>query len=104
LEEEGRKFIAKVNSRWFPELTKIATESIGENDSDFVVLWSDVTEEHFMMYNSRGKKGKMKRKCVFTNAFVNVPAPKSYIGIIVHIRTHTHTHSLSLSVSLCLFS
>lgn len=58
---EGRKFLAKVNPKWFPELTKIASESIGDKDGDFVVLWSDEKEEHFMMYNSAGKKEKSKR-------------------------------------------
>jgi hypothetical protein len=41
-----------------------------------VVLYSEELEEHFMMYNSEGKKKKIKQKCVLTNAFVNVKVDK----------------------------
>jgi len=46
-----------------------------------VVLWSDEVQEHFMMYNSMSKKGKIKRKCVLTNAFSNLPAPKKSVQL-----------------------
>jgi hypothetical protein len=72
LTERGREFIAKCNPGWWKELVEKAATELGKKDGDFVVMWSDETQEHFMMYNSMSKKGKIKRKCVLTNAFTNV--------------------------------
>jgi hypothetical protein len=74
--EKDRKFISKVNSKWWPELVEKATEYIGKKDGDFVVLWSEDLREHFMMYNSMNKRGKIKRKCVLTNSFLISKLPR----------------------------
>jgi hypothetical protein len=66
-----RRFLAKVNPSWWKILVDKAKEEIGDLDGEFVLLWSDELEQHFMMYNSESKKGKLKRKCVLTNAFIN---------------------------------
>jgi hypothetical protein len=77
---DDRKFIAKVNPAWFPELAAEAKKHLGQKDKDFVVLYSDDLGEHFMMCNSVSRKNNMKTKCVITNAFVNVNASKGYPG------------------------
>lgn len=83
LVKDDYKFIAKVNPRWWPDLFANAESKIGSKEGDFVVLWSIELEQHFMVYNSAGKKNKLKRKCVLTNAFENVheknPGKKNYI-------------------------
>lgn len=78
--KENYKFIAKVNPKWWPELVKEAEKHIGKKENDFVVLHSSKLGQHFMMYNSIGKKNSMKKKCVLTNVFVNVKAPRGYLG------------------------
>jgi len=83
LTRKGRKFISKVNPQWWRDLVEEAKKNIGDKPDDFVVLYSSKCKEHFMMYNSTGKKGKLKQKCVLTNAFVNTPAPKNYPGVNV---------------------
>jgi hypothetical protein len=79
---DDRKFIAKVNPAWFPELAAEAKKHLGKREDDFVVLYSEELEEHFMMCNSMTSKGAMKTKCVITNAFVNTKASKGYPGTI----------------------
>ena len=76
------KFIAKVNPIWWPDLVEEAKKHIGDKDGDFVVLHSEELGEHFMMYNSMTKKGKIKKKCVLTNAFINKNANRGYIGMV----------------------
>lgn len=80
LVEIEQKFIAKVNSQWWPELFKKADALLGNKIHDYVVLYSEELNEHFMLYNSDMRKGKSKKKCVLTNAFMNVKAPKDYSG------------------------
>jgi hypothetical protein len=85
LTESGRKFIAKVNSAWWKDLADVAKSELGPDDGDYVILYSDELEQHFMMYNSRTKKGKIKKKCVLTNAFVNLPPKKNALRMFVSI-------------------
>lgn len=49
---------------------------------DFVVMRSEETQQHFMMYVSEKLENKKeyKRKAVLTNAFLEVAAPDNYIG------------------------
>lgn len=60
---DNRIFMSKVNPQWFPDLVKEARHHIGNKCDDFVVLYSEPLEEHFMMYNSMSKKGQLKVKC-----------------------------------------
>lgn len=80
LEEDDRKFLAKVNPKWFPELAAKAKALLGKKDSEFVVLYSEELGEHFMGCNFITAKNKIKQKYVLTNAFVNAKAPKNYAG------------------------
>jgi hypothetical protein len=68
----GRKFIAKVNPKWWKELVDKASLDLSDDRHEYVVLWSEELQEHFMMYNSVSKTGVVKKKCVLTNAFVNL--------------------------------
>lgn len=70
---EGKfKFIAKVNPMWWNDLYQIALRYLSDKAGEFVVLWSEELNEHFMVYNSIGKQSKLKRKCVLTNAFITI--------------------------------
>lgn len=62
----------------------MAKKELDEKDGSFVVLYSPTLVEYFMVYNSIGKKGKVKKKCVYTNCFDYVKAPKDYSGILFY--------------------
>jgi len=83
LVENDRKFIAKANPSWWKALVNKAKLDLGDTADDYVVLWSTELEMHFMVYNSISRKGKIKNKCVLTNAFVNLdpPSKKEHIPI-----------------------
>jgi hypothetical protein len=76
--ENNKLYLMKVSKKRFPDLFTEAKKHIDEkNRDDFVVLFSEETNEHFMFYISyQGKK--VKQKGVLTNAFVNSCAPKRY--------------------------
>jgi hypothetical protein len=40
LARDDKKFLAKVNPKWFPELVELASKHIGKKNQDFVVLYS----------------------------------------------------------------
>jgi hypothetical protein len=73
-------YIFKVSKKRFPELFAKAYQAIDINNrDDFVVLYSEETNEHFMFYISyQGKK--VKQKGILTNAFLNTTAPKKYLA------------------------
>ena len=79
---------------------KNALQNLGDTVGEFVVLWSEDLEEHFMVYNSTGKKGKLKRKCVLSNAFVN--KTETNIGTIIKIR-YLENDLSSLPISVVTF-
>lgn len=60
-----------------------ANETLGNKEDDFVVLFSTELGEHLMVYNSKGKKNKIKRKAVLTNSFIQIEAKKHYVGMTV---------------------
>jgi len=66
-----RRFIAKANPTWWSQIVEAAEPHLGKEKGDYALLWSKKLECHFMIYNSMNPNGKMKRKCVLTNAFVN---------------------------------
>lgn len=86
LSKKDHLYMFKVSPLRFKELFDKAEILMKEKKSisvgDFVLLHSEATGEHFMMYISEKldqKKG-YKRKAVLTNAFQQVKAPPNYSG------------------------
>lgn len=86
LNKQDSLYMFKVSPLRFKELFERAKELMEKAKlraiGDFIVLYSEATNEHFMMYISEKldqKKG-YKRKSVLTNAFEQIKAPTNYIG------------------------
>jgi len=76
--DNDKLYIFKASKKRFPELFEKAKEHINERKKDdFVVLYSEETNEHFMMYNSF-QTSTPHQKGVLTNAFSHRIAPKNY--------------------------
>jgi len=91
LKRRKQRFVGKCNPEWWKDLVAQAKQEISDEDGDFVLLYSEEHELHFMMMNCGFKKKKkktkhkkrkvIKRKYVLTNAFINVdPLTKNYPG------------------------
>jgi hypothetical protein len=85
LATKGSLYLFKVSKKRFKELFDKADVIMKQKGltkiNDFVVLYSEETEQYFMVYVSEKVANKEhKKKGVLTNAFTHVKASPNYIG------------------------
>ena len=79
--EDRRLYMFKVSSKrfkgLFDEAKRLMEKKKLRDIGDFIVLYSEETQQHFMMYISEklDQKKEYKRKGVLTNAFDQIKAP-----------------------------